>query len=251
MGVLYFLYSSFQNRSRELLEAEIHRTSCILHRNLQGDIKRKRQEYMGYLIESLTLLKKSYNVPKVPLKDIDRLDIIDLCLRQAKPLFMGLWEPTNKDVVDLKEILQNIPLLFVEKIHALNIEVEIDISSEMTTTLKGEKTFMEVLLINAIGKIIYRVPNRGKVSASLREEDGNLHVEIRDNGYVLPGSAASLLTHLHDYFITDDAFQKICRDNGINYTTSKSEDGDMNVTYLIFSARQEEIANRNIEPLLL
>lgn len=75
---------------------------------------------------------------------------------------MGLWELTNKEVVDLREILQNIPHFFGEEIHALNIHVEIDIPSEMTTTLKVETVFMEVILINAIGKVIYRVPNRGQ-----------------------------------------------------------------------------------------
>ena len=112
------------------------------------------------------------------------MDMLELCLRQAKPLFIGLWEPTRKEEVDLEEIIQNIPLLFAEKIHTLNIEVEIDISSEMTSTLKWEPVFVEVLLINAIGKIIYRLPNQGKVLVTLREEKGDFHLESRDNGYV-------------------------------------------------------------------
>lgn len=250
-GGLCFLYPYFQGRRRELLEAEIHKTSCLIQRNLQGDIKRKRQEYIGYLIESLTLLKKSFNNPELALTDTDRLDILELCLRQAKPLFMGLWDPTNKEVVDLKEIITNIPLLFAEKLHILNITVNIDISSEMTTTILGEPVFMEVILINVIGKIIYRVPNSGKVRVVIREEDGDFHLEIQDNGYILTGSAAIVITHLHDFFITDDAFQEMCKDNDITFSTSKSKDDDMNITYLMFPAAQEEIANRNIEPLFL
>jgi hypothetical protein len=246
---IYLLYPYFQKRRRECLEAELHQTSCLIQRNLQGDIKKKRQEYMGYLIESLTLLKKSNKDPKIPLTDQDRMDMLELCLRLAKPLFMGLWEPTRKEEVDLKEIIQNIPLLFAEKIHTLNIDVEIDIPSEMTSTLKWEPVFVEVLLINAVGKIIYRVPNRGRILVSLREEDTDFYLEIRDNGYVLQSSAANLINYLHDFFISDEFFQQICRDNSIGYSTTQSKDDDMNVTFLMFPAPQEEIANSNVEPL--
>lgn len=242
---IYLLFPYLRARRRESLEAEFHNTSCLMQRNLQGYIKGKRQEYMGYLIQSLTLLRNSYEDPIVTLTDLDRRDMLELCLRQAKPFFMGLWEPTRKEEVDLK----NIPLLFAEKIHTLNMEVEIDICSKMTSTLKWEPVFMEVLLINAIGKIIYRLPNRGKVSVSLRKKDGVFHLEIRDTGYVLTGSAASLISHLHDFFLEDDAFREICRDNGIGYSTAQSKDGAVNVTYLIFPAPTEEIANRNIEQL--
>lgn len=249
VGGIYLLLPYLRARRRESLEAELHQTSCLMQRNLQGYVKSKRQEYMGYLIQSLTLLKNSYEDPIVTLTDLDRRDMLELCLRQAKPLFMGLWEPTRKEEVDLKAIIHNIPLLFTEKIHALNITVEIDISKDKMTTLLGEPVFTEVLLINAIGKIIYRVPNRGKVSVSLREENGAFHLEIRDTGYVLTGSAANLINHLHDFFITDDAFREICRDNDITYSTAKSKDGETNITYLVFPMPQEETANRNVEQL--
>jgi len=247
---LYLFYLHVQKRQRESLEAELHRTSCLMQRNLQGDIKRKRQEYMGYMIESLTLLKKSYTDPKVPLTDTDRLDILELCLRQAKPLFMGLWEPAQKEEVDLKEILQNIPFLFAEKIHALNLDVEIDVPEDTPAILLGEPIFVEVLLINLLGKIIYRIPNRGKLFVSLGEEDGDFHIEIWDNGYVLTGSAANLINHLHDFFIEDSALQQLCLDNGIGYSTSYEKEGNKNITYLMFPAPDEEIANRNVEQSL-
>ncbi|MBX9804826.1 MAG: hypothetical protein K2Y18_03615 [Alphaproteobacteria bacterium] len=245
---LYLYYAYYKAAKRESLGAELHQTSCVMQRNLQGDIKRKRQEYMGYLIESLTLLKKSYSDPKVSLTDTDRLDILELCLRQAKPLFMGLWEPTNKEEVDLKVILLNIPLLFAEKIHILNLDVEIDIP-ETPTILLGEPVFVEVLLISLIGKIIYRIPNRGKLVVSLEEEDGDFHIEIWDNGYVLTGSAANLIIHLHDFFIEDSAFQQLCLDNGIGYSTSYEKDDNKNMTYLMFPAPEEEIANSNVEKI--
>lgn len=180
---------------------------------------------MGYLIKSLNLLKKSYNDIEHPLIEEDRLDILDLCLRQAKPLFIGLWEPSNKEVVDLKEIIINVPLLFAEKIHTLNITVDICIPSEMRTTIIGEPVFMEVILINAIGKIIYRVPNRGMVRVALQVEDGNFHLEIQDSGYVLTKTAAHLVTNAFNFFIEDDTFQQLCRDNGISYSTQRQSKG--------------------------
>jgi hypothetical protein len=247
---LYLFYSYYKANKRKSSEIELHQTACVMQRNLQGGIKRKRQEYMGYLIESLTLLKKSYADSKASLTDTDRLDILELFLRQAKPLFMGLWEPTKREEVNLKEILLNIPLHFAEKIDALRIEVDIDIPYETSSTLKWEPVFVEVLLLNAIGKIIYRLPKRGKLIVSLRKEDGNFYLEIRDNGYVLSASSSNLINNLHDFFMRDEFFQQICRDNGIGYSTTQRKDGDMNVTYMMFPAPQEEIANRNMEKLL-
>jgi hypothetical protein len=60
---------------------------------------------------------------------------------------------------------------------------------------------------------------------------------------------ANLINHLHDFFIEDDFFGEICRDNGIEYSTIQSKEGSTNFTYLMFPAAQEEIANRNIEKL--
>jgi len=82
-----------------------------------------------------------------------------------------------------------------------------------------------------------------------QEEDGNFYLEIRDNGYILSDFAANLITHLHDFFMSDEYFQQICRDNDIGYSTTRSKDGDMNVTYIMFPAPQEEIANSNVEQL--
>jgi hypothetical protein len=64
---------------------------------------------------------------------------------------------------------------------------------------------------------------------SLAEEDGDFHVEIWDNGYyVLTGSAANLINHLHDFFIEDSAFKQLCLDNGIGYSTSQCNDDNKN-----------------------
>lgn len=73
---LYLFYAYYTANKRKSLETELHQTACVMQRNLQGDIKRKRQEYMGYLIESLTLLKKSYADSKVSLTDIDRFTTV-------------------------------------------------------------------------------------------------------------------------------------------------------------------------------
>ena len=69
VGGIYLLYPYFQARRRKSFEAELHQTSCLMQRSFQGDIKHKRQEYMGHLIESLTLLKKSYKDLTIILTD--------------------------------------------------------------------------------------------------------------------------------------------------------------------------------------
>ena len=200
---------------------------------------------MRYLGMTLSILKNSHTNPQSPIKEADRTDILNLCLRQTRALSLGLWEPTDKEDVDLKEIIHTIPLLFTDRIHAFSLQVEIRIPPKLMATLRGEPVFMEVILINAIGKSIYRAQKNGRVHISLWEENGCYHLEIQDNGFILTETAADLLTNACDLFIEHDAFQQLCQDNGIGYETSKTNDGSMNITRLMLSSPQGDIANRN------
>ena len=49
-----------------------------------------------------------------------------------------------------------------------------------------------------------------------------------------------------NFFIEDAAIQQLCLDNAISYTTSQSNDGETNLTYLMIPDPQEETANRII-----
>ena len=233
-------------------DTQSHQTSCQRQRKLQTEIKTKRHEYGRYLVQSLDILKQSYTSPLSTLTEADRADIVNLCLRQAKPLSIGLWEPANKEEVDLGEIIHTIPLLFAERIQASSIMIEIDIPSEITPILRGEVVFMELLLINAIGKLIYRVPKKGKVFISLEEENGAFHLKIQDNGYPMAGTTANLVKNSFDFFMEDGTFLQVCQENGIIYKTSTGKNGGMNVTHImlpISRISQEEIINSNVVQL--
>ena len=233
-------------------DAISHQTSCQLQRKLQMDIKTKRYEYGQYLVQSLDILEQSYTSPLSALTEADRVDIVNLCRRQAKPYAMGLWEPTHKEEVDLGKIIYNIPLLFAERVDASNISVEVDIPSELIPIIQGETVFMELLLINAIGKLIYRVPKNGKVLISLREQERGFQLEIQDNGYALAETTAKLLKKSFDFIMEDGTFQQTCRENGITHKASTGKNGGMNVTRImlpISQVYQEEITNSNVVPL--
>ena len=104
---------------------------------------------------------------------------------------------------------------------------------------------MGALLINAIGKTIYRLPKDGRILVTLGEENECYQLEIQDNGFTLTKTAADLITNACELFIEDCVLQQLCQDNGIGYETSKANNGSMNTTRLMLSNSQEEIANRN------
>lgn len=232
-------------------ETQSHQSSCQAQKKLQGDVKLKREEYANHLVHSLDILQQSFTDSFSSLSEADRATIVSLCLRQAKALSMGLWEPSHqKEDVDLSALLQRAPLIFAERIQASNIELDINIDPHLIIPLQNERVFIEVLLINAIGKAIYRVPKGGKVRVSLKKEKGTLILEIQDNGYILSGTKASLMKNAFDFFIEDTPYQQLCQDNHIVYNVSKGN--GMNVTSIIFPTSPhsyETIAHSNVVPL--
>lgn len=214
--------------------------------NLQKTIKDKRRKHLEYLLQSLTLLKKSFHDRKECLSDKERIQIIDLCLRQAKPLWIGLWEPTEREPVDLLGIIRSLPELFKKITKASKVNVQINTPEISQLTILGDPAFVEVLLANIIGKIIYRSPKGGKVHITLGNVDGKIQIQIQDNAYNISDRAARLINNAQEFFISDADIQQLCKENHIRYTTNKVPEELPNVTCLTFLQPIEESANRNV-----
>lgn len=247
LACISFVFITKQQNKLRL--AKIHQMTCKKLKDFQAAIKVKREEYMGYLIQSLVILRQSHRNPEIPLTNEDRIEIVNLCLRQAIPLQIGLWEPTKKVKANLREIIYKVIPLFAEKIAALKIKLEIDIPPKIKPIIPGEPVFLEIILANVIGKTIYRLRKEGTVQISLHKKRGRLHLNIQDNGYISGAVAEKLITESVDFFLSSSAFQETCLNNAIGYSTSYLPKIGMNITQLTFYEERDDIANRNIEDI--
>lgn len=226
---------------------EFHQVSCQVQKTLQNNLRDKQkvqaQHIIGFL-DDMQFFKPSL----ASLIGEERIINMDLCLNQSLALSKGLWHPTNLDDIDLKEIFDKFLLLFAEKIHQSNITFEMPTSLN-TPLLKGDPLLMELLIANVVGKSIYRVPDNGTVSISLKIAKDFLHLEIQDSGYERISLAESLIQKSCDFFIEEEVFQNLCRENGLYTKYSKASNG-CNVAHMIIPLpSKEEVSKYNVVQL--
>ncbi len=224
-------------------DAQIHKISYQAQKKFQANLKRRQQEQANHMALSLNAVHESFQNSLIQLGNAEKMEIIYLCFQGADALSGGLWHPMKKEKINFKQILDNIHLVFAEKIHNSAITVETSIAPEMTS-LWGDHLLIEALLINAIGKPFHRAPKNGSVFISLQEVPGFLQFEVRDNGY--RGSANQVRNSL-DLFITEEAFQQLCLTIGLKCQCMQV--GRSNITRILMPIPKEEIMNGNVVKL--
>lgn len=229
------------------LETQVHQMTCQTYKKIQSHRRERQNEYANQILLSLGVLQKSFNNPHEQLRDAQQMDALCICLQEATALSQGLWQPIKKEAIDFKAILDDLQLLFAEKIHKAAISVEINIEPQMPPFL-GDPLLMEALLINAIGKPLHRVPKNGAVSISLKKGLGFLHLKVQDNGFAGAEAAERLIRKPFELFMAEEAFYQTCLSSGLRYKSSKTNNGS-NVIHLIMPILQKENLNSNVVQL--
>ena len=226
--------------------AHIHQISSQARKKFQTNLKKRQQEQVSHVSLSLKSIQQSFKNPLSQLGHPERMEILNACIAETNNLSDGLWNSTKKEKVDFREILRCLQLIFAETIHKFCLTIETKIPFE-TMSFQGDPLLIEVLLINAIGKPIHRVPKDGNISISLKEIPGFLHLEVRDNGYAGAEVAEKLIRKSSGLFMTEEAFHKICLTNGMGYRYAKAN--GLNVTHLMIPNPEEEVSNSNVVQL--
>ncbi len=227
-------------------EYKAHQLSCQSYRSFNLNLNDRHRSQVGYLAKSLEIIEKRLKDPSTQLSEFETINFFQSCRRVAQLLAEGALNPTNRETVCLKTILENTELLFAEKILKSNLSFEIACPNELS--FEGDTLFMESILINLIGKSIHRVPKNGKVSIQVAENDKTLCLEIKDNGFSLAGTAEKLVKKSFDFLIPEDVFQKRCQENSIICEETK-DDGGLNVIRIIIPINQIEVLNNNVVQL--
>jgi len=169
-------------------------------------------------------------------------------IRQAAALSNGLWVPSNVDNVELNEVVKNFSMLFAEKLHQSNIHIEIQDLSHLPS-FKGDALLIDVLLINVLGKVLYRVPDQGTVFISAKEMSGYLHLQIQDTGFGRVIQAEKIIQKSFGLFMDEQDFKKLCKENGVYIKYSKTNQGHKITQVLIpiFKSPQEGERNNIVQ----
>lgn len=231
-------------------DLEIREMSLQAQKTFQGGLQERQKKQAKYIAEFLEEIRSIYShMPLTHLNQGESDQIIDLCLKKATALSKGLWTPQYQETIDLTRILKNLYLLFGQKIHRSHIHLNIHLLLKLPS-FRGDPLFIEMLLMNVVGKAIYRVPEKGIVSLSLKEALGFLHLKIQDNGYGKMALVEDLIRQSFELFIDEEVFQSLCQENGVHTKYVKAVDG-FNVTHMVipFSSPQIEESDSNVVQL--
>jgi hypothetical protein len=226
--------------------SEIHQVSCQAQRKLQASLKRRQEEQASRLHLAFKDIQQSLENSAIQYGDTQMMEILRTRFQLANSLLDGVWMPIIKEEVDFKGILDNFQLIFAEKIHKLNIKIEKTIATE-TNPFLGDPLLIEIILINAIGKPLHRLPENGVISISLNKISDFLHLEIQDNGYAGIEAAEKFILKSFGFFMKEETFHQTCLDNGVRYQYEKAD--GLNITHLILPPPEEEALNSNVVQL--
>lgn len=207
----------------------------------------KRQNDQASLIErSLDVVNASLQHGTVYLSDFEREELLESCMVNARSLSNHSLSVVKEEKVDLKKSLENTQKFFAEKLYKSNILVKTNCPADLF--IQNDRFLIEFVLLNLIGKAIYRVPKNGKiVILAFQHEDGSA-LEIQDNGYSLTNMAENLIKKSFDFFMEEDLFQKLCLESGILYEHSR-EEKSTNLTKVTFNHVRQDTLPNNVVPL--
>ena len=143
----------------------------------------------------------------------------------------------------MKKILEKIQMFFSDKIYKSTISL--DVICPPFLFLEGDKFLIEFILLNVVGKSIYRVPKKSSISVVASQIDDKVSLVIQDNGYSLVGTCKNLIKKSFDFLMEEDQFIQLCQENKIFYEHSEPIDSP-NMTKITFHQFSKEMAHDNV-----
>ena len=227
-------------------EHQNHQLSYQAMKDFHTQLNGRQKKQALSITRSLDVVRASLDDSAVYLSDKERGELLDSCIINSQLLSNRSLGVLNREQFNVKMSLEYIQLFFAEKLYKSNIIL--DIACPPTVLFEGDRFLNEFILLNLIGKSIYRVPKNGKVFVRVSQEDGLISFEIQDNGYSLSNVAEKLIKKSFDLLMEDQDLYQLCLENGIMHEHSRTTDS-INITKITFSNTSQEIFSDNVVQL--
>ena len=186
-----------------------------------------------------------YKRAHIELPSKDLIDIVESCLKVGEYLSKGAVSKIRNEPIKILSILDNIQELFAEKIYKSNIEVEINCSENLF--YDSDPCFMELMLINVIGKPLHSVPLNGSVTIKATNQKEGLHIQVKDNGFFFNKKILNQLNQSFNFFLSQEIFAKVCQDNNLRYEHYRGKNG-FNMAKIFFPKPDGRSLDDNVIP---
>lgn len=231
----------------KFLNLEQKYKSCAVsfqsYKKIHANLNMRNREQAKQLYESLNVMAQWWNSPKNNRSPEQQTKFIRSCLKYANMLSEGLIKSMRHEKVNFKNLLEDIPALFAERIYKSNISVDLTCFDDLF--FFGDSLFVGLVLMNVFGKSLYRIPKNGRISITVMEAENMISFKIQDQGFSLVDESEKLFRQAFDLFIPDSTLKAMCYKNGLRYVSFRDGEG-LNTTELTLPLYAEEGSGRNV-----
>ncbi|MBP9693047.1 MAG: hypothetical protein KBD90_06970 [Alphaproteobacteria bacterium] len=230
-----------------VLQQQIHsqQISFQAYKKFQIAMRNHRKEETDYLHRSLNLIVSFYKKESTALPSKDLLEVIESCCKVTERFAEGAVSKVRNEPIKILSVLDNIQELFTEKIHKSILNVEVICSENLA--YESDPCFLELVLINVIGRPLHSVPPQGKITIKATNQKAGLHIQVRDSGFFFDKKILNQLNQSFDFFLSQDVFRKICQDNNLRYEHYQGKNG-FNVVKILFPKADARSLEGNVIP---
>lgn len=220
-----------------------HQAYCQSNKSTGVALKERQKEQVLHVHQSLKILEQALRQSEMAASLEYHLEIVQSCLRSTDLLVNDLLSREKKELINFKNLLEDIRKFFTEKMYKANATFELTCPNKLV--FYGDYLFTKLILINVIGKAIHRVPKNGKISLNVEEQDKVIHFNLRDKGFELIEATKQHIKRSFDFVIAEDVLQKMCQESGLGYTYGRDENG-CNINEILIPLNAEEPIKNNV-----
>jgi two-component system NtrC family sensor kinase len=111
--------------------------------------------------------------------------------------FARRMEPRTEDV-DINQVIDQTISLLENYARTSNIDIQTDLASDLPIIASNQAQLQQVFL-NLVSNAIDAIGNGGSIEVSTRQLDGDIHVDVTDNG---PGMSSEMQRKIFEPFYT-------------------------------------------------
>ena len=205
-------------------------TSFQAYKKIYANLNNEKREQALHIFKALGVVTQGVKGTKLQYSTAQQFELLQSSLKFARFLSEGTITQMREEKIDVNHLLGGVSSLFADKIYKSN--AILDITCPEGLFFYGDLLFTELLLVNVIGKAIYRLSKNGKVSITIIEQGETIFFELKDKGFPSDSASEKAFKKSFDLFIAESILKKMCHENDLQYISLRDENR-FNITKII------------------
>ncbi len=216
------------------------------YKKIHANLNNEKREQALQICKGLDAVTQGIKGSKMLYSTAQQFELLQSSSKFAHDLSEGRILQKKVEEISFINLFEEISALFAEKMYKSKITLEITCPDDLF--FYGDPLFTELILMNVIGKAIYRLSRNGKVSITALDQEETIALELRDKGYPSDNESEKAFKKAFDLFISENILKRMCHENDIQYISLRNEK-DFNIIKIIIPKAPLENSEDNIVKL--